>query len=499
MEDKKIGNNSLAGNLLNGAFWAIGIRWVSKFLGIISLAICARILSPEDYGLITMAMVVVGFVSLVLELGLETALIKSQNTTPELYNSAWSIRIIQRSTLAFIVIASAPLAANFYNDSRITLIMIAVGIAEFVCAFENIYSVNLRKFMNFRSDFLYIVIPRITSFSAAVTSVIILESYWGLVIGICVTEVSRTLLSYFIVKERPRWSLNRWRDLAGFSGWFMARGLADFIVAESDRLILGVLGGARTTGIFSVAKEVSTLPSSEIVLPICRALTPTLSTISGDPARLSAAIGKSLSGTMLIAAPVALGFALISNEFVLLLFGPKWTDSTPILSILCIGGVAYAFREISANALVITGNIRTTVILSWANASILIILFYPIYKIFDLIGIAWLIVFSAFLTASVYAFILSKLNIASDKSLLSGLLRPIASAAIMYLITSYIFHNIINFNTITNLGLKIFSGAIVYLSTITTLWLAAGKPNSSEAILFNEALKRIKQIAQINK
>jgi O-antigen/teichoic acid export membrane protein len=101
-----------------------------------------------------MAMVVVGFVSLILELGLETALIRSQNPSAELYNSAWSIRIIQRSTLALIVIASAPLAANLYNDSRITLIMVAVGTAEFVCAFENIYSVNLRKFLNFRSDFL---------------------------------------------------------------------------------------------------------------------------------------------------------------------------------------------------------------------------------------------------------------------------------------------------------------------------------------------------------
>ncbi|MER2511035.1 MAG: oligosaccharide flippase family protein, partial [Nitrosomonas ureae] len=188
MQDQKPNTKSLAGSLLAGASWSIGIRWVSKFLGIISLAICARILSPEDYGLVTMAMVVVGFVSLILELGLETALIRTQDTSAELYNSAWSIRIIQRSVLALIVIVTAPLAANLYNDSRITLIMVAVGIAEFVCAFENIYSVNLRKFLNFRSDFLYIIIPRVTSFIAAVTSVIVLESYWGLVIGICVTE-----------------------------------------------------------------------------------------------------------------------------------------------------------------------------------------------------------------------------------------------------------------------------------------------------------------------
>jgi len=501
-EDKKIKptaeNISLSGTLFSGTIWSISIRWASKFLGIISLGICARILSPEDYGLVTMAMVIVGFFSLIFELGLETALIRNPNPNPALYNSAWSIRIIQRASLALIVIISAPLIAYFYNDHRVTLILVAVGFAEFVCAFENIYSVNLRKNLNFRSDFIYMLIPRIASFCAAVTAVILLKSYWGLVIGICATEVTRTLLSYFIVKERPKWSLNQWRELAGFSGWYMARGLADFIVSESDRLILGILAGAKTTGIFSVAKEVSTLPSTEIVLPICRALTPTLSTIHGEPQRLSNAISKALSATMLIAAPVSIGFALISNEFVLIIFGPKWKESISVLSILCFGGIAFAFREITANAMIVTGKIRITFILSWINALVLLALFYPIYLFYSLIGIAWLIVICAFLIATAYAILLFRSTSISGRLFVQETLRPIVSAALMYFCIHATFDTINQFDPVLILIMKVTTGSIIYATFLTLLWTASGKPkNSSEAILFTEAFNRTKKAAHL--
>jgi hypothetical protein len=85
--------------------------------------------------------------------------------------------------------------------------MVAVGLAELICAFENIYTVNLRKNLNFKADFVYMAVPRFASFLAAVSSVVILESYWGLVIGICTMELARTTVSYLIIKEKPKWQL----------------------------------------------------------------------------------------------------------------------------------------------------------------------------------------------------------------------------------------------------------------------------------------------------
>lgn len=481
-DDKNTKSESLSGKLLTGIGWTIGIRWSSKALGIISLAICARILTPADYGLVSMATVVVGFASLLVELGVETSLIRTQNCSAELYDTAWSMRIIQRGLIAIMVLGAAPIAASIYGDDRVTLIMVAVGLAELFCAFENIYTVNLRKHLNFRADFIYMAAPRFASFITAVSSVILLENYWGLVIGICTIEVIRTVVSYLLVKERPKWSLTKWRDILGFSTWYMLRGLGDFISSESDRFILGVFGGPKVTGIFNVAKEIATLPVTEIVLPIGRALTPTLAKISEENNRLSSAIGMSIAGTMIIAAPASLGFVLISHEFVTLLFGEKWLDAIPILSILCIGGPAYAIKETASNALITSNKVKLATYLSWINATLIVSLFYPIYLYFSATGVAWLYVITGLMTAITSLAVLTKLSLISLKQTLSGLTRSILSSLIMFVVIyGTITHTI--HTVITTLILKILLGAAIYSITLTGLWIAAGKPKSSESII----------------
>ncbi len=478
-------NISLSGKLLSGAVWSISIRWTSKLLGIISLAICARVLSPADYGLVSMATVVVGFASILVELGVETSLIRSQTNSNDLFNTAWSLRIIQRGLIALCVLVSAPIAADIYDDQRITMIMIAVGLAELFCAFENIYTVKLRMNLNFRGDFLYMAVPRFASFSAAVSSVLILETYWGLVIGICTTEVIRTLISYLIVKERPRWTLVAWRSIFNFSSWFMLRGLGEFLSAESDRFILGVLGGPKSTGIFNAAKETASLPLTELVFPIGRALVPTLAKLSSDQNRQKLAISKSIPGTIIIAAPASFGLVLVSNEFVTLLFGDKWSEIIPIISILCLSGIPYALRETSAGAFILYGHIKTAAQLSWINAIMILFLFYPAYINYDVSGIAWLYVISQLITSLLCIAALRKFDIISTLPLIKDLWRPIFSAVIMFLSIKYIFDHS-TLSTTLSLFIKILTGSIIYTTSLISLWFAAGKPESSEKVLITK-------------
>lgn len=482
---------SLSGKLLKGAGWSIGIRWISKALGIISLAICARILTPADYGLVSMATVVVGFASFLVELGVETALIRTNNPSAELYDTAWSMRIIQRGLIALFVLGSAPIAAHIYSDDRVTLIMVAIGLAEIICAFENIYTVNLRKNLDFKADFIYMAVPRFASFLAAVSSVLLIQSYWGLVIGICTMELARTIVSYIIAKERPKWSLKKWRDIYSFSTWYILRGIGDFISNESDRFILGIFGGARVTGLFNVAKEVATLPVTEIVLPIGRALTPTLAKISNDHSRLSSAIEKSLTGTILIAAPASLGFSAISLEFVYLLFGEKWLDAIPILSILCLGGISYAIKETAANALIIYNKLKISTYISWANAIITATTIYPAYMYFNTEGVAWIIVTTTTLTALTSIIILYKFKLINVYETSVGILRPTLSAIFMLSSLNGIMDYIpaLTNTTITSLVVKMLIGAVIYSLAITFLWLISGKPNSSEKIIIDTLFK----------
>jgi lipopolysaccharide exporter len=491
-------SRSLSGALLSGTVWSIAIRWTSKFLGIISLAVCARILTPEDYGLVGMAMVVVGFSNILVQFGLETSLIRTKNPSGALYNSAWSMRIIQGAIIAMIVIAATPIARYFYEDDRVAPIMIAVGLAGLIGCLENIYVVNFRKQLNFRTDFIYSVIPRFTSFLAAVSSVVILRNYWGLVIGICVSEIARTVTSYLIIKQRASWCLSEWKELFSFSGWYMFRGLGEFLSFEFDRFILGSLGGPRTTGIFNIAKEVASLPATEIVIPIGRTLTPTLAAITNQPARLSAAIEKAITGTMIIAAPAALGFALISEEFILLLFGKQWLEAIPVLAILSMSAMVSGFRDTTANVFMITGHVRTTAILSWVQAVLILAFFYPAYQLGNLLGVAWLFVITNFIISIIYAHYLRKLQLINGNTLWSGIARPIASSVSMFFVVSLITPYLIDLPTILLIVSKIALGTTVYVLILLGLWVAMGKCDSSERILLDMGMKKLKTILKNN-
>ncbi|MBS3997225.1 MAG: oligosaccharide flippase family protein, partial [Hydrogenophaga sp.] len=367
---------SLTGSLLRGTGWTVGIRWMSKFLGVISLAVCARYLTPADYGLVNMAMVVIGFSQVLVEFGLDASLIRNQQATEEHYDTAWSLKIIQSVVIGVIVFSVAIPVGQWIGDERVPAIMMVIGAAGTLAGFQNIYVVNFRKTLDFQKDFLFSFIPRLTSFFVTISAVIVLRDYWGLVIGIATGEVARFVVSYWMIRRRARWSLVRWREMTSFSFWYFLGGLSQFTVYQLDRVFVGRLGGAEQVGIYGVAREVASLPGTELVLPIGRALLPTLSTLNDDPVRQSRAIEKALAGITLITVPIAVGFVLVAREFVLLLFGDKWLEAIPLVAIFSLGAITSGFRSVAQNVLVVMGQVKTNAMLSWVYALAVLVAIY---------------------------------------------------------------------------------------------------------------------------
>ncbi len=481
---------SLAGSLVSGTGWTVAIRWGSKFLGIISLAICARILTPEDYGLVNMAMVAIGFSQVLVQFGLDASLVRNQSATAEHYNTAWSLKIIQSSLITLIVMISAPIAAYITKDERVMPIMLTIGISGWIGGLQNIYVVNFLKNLDFRKDFLFSFIPRIVSFVLSVSTVLILKSYWGLVIGICSAEIARMIISYTLIKQHANWSLAEWREMTGFSLFYFLDGLAQYSVSQLDRLLVGYLGGASTVGIYGVAREVAALPSTELILPIGRALVPTLASLSNEPSRQIAAIEKSIGGVMLISVPVAIGFAMISREFVLVFFGNKWTDVVPLVSILSFPAMTSGFRLTSQNVLFVIGKIRLNAIMSWIYSFVVLVFIYPFFLWRGLEGICWLYAISGFIMAAVLYGVMLSTKIIVGLTVLVDMSRTFMAAGVMYLgVTAC--SNFLPDALPLLLASKIVLGAAIYGSSVLLLWTMAGKPNSSERIILDMIINKL--------
>jgi O-antigen/teichoic acid export membrane protein len=321
-------------------------------------------------------------------------------------------------------------------------------------------------------------VPKFVSFLFGVFSVILFQNYWGLFIAICIHHVARVALSYVVVSYRPTWSLSLYRELFGFSGWFLLQGLARFVTDQMDRFVIGVLGGPGQVGLYSVAREVGELPVSELAMPMSRALTPVLAKLNEASDRLGAAIEKALGGVTLVA-PVAIGFLLAAQEFIQILFGEKWLGAVPVATIVCSLALFSSFFTIALNILVVIGRVRQGAILSWIQAVALLAFLYPAYAWRELEGVATLLVVVGAVMALIVSVYMQHLGLLRGWRTVGNFARPYVAVGCMYMAVT-VSQPLIPEQVFLSLMAKAALGATVYGLAVASLWLAAGRPESTE-------------------
>lgn len=163
-------------SIFASALIVVAMRWTDRLIGLLSTLILARILTPADFGIIAMASVLVGLVDVLLDLGVNMALIQNRNADDDDYNTAWTIRLIQATAVTIIIFLLAPLAADYYRDPRVCDVTRLMALGMFIGGFENIGIVNFQKNMDFSRDFRFFFIRRLAGFLVTVTLAIQLES-----------------------------------------------------------------------------------------------------------------------------------------------------------------------------------------------------------------------------------------------------------------------------------------------------------------------------------
>src|SRR5579864_510877 len=146
---------SLERQMVKGSAWVIGVRWAVRFLGLISTIILARLLTPADFGIVAIAMIILGMLEVFTQTGQHLAIIRHPNPTREHYDTAWTIFIMLYSTLAVIIFLCAPLAAIYFHEPRAVAVVRIVALKTFIAGFENVGIVDFQKYLRFNKEFLY--------------------------------------------------------------------------------------------------------------------------------------------------------------------------------------------------------------------------------------------------------------------------------------------------------------------------------------------------------
>lgn len=193
--------------MATGAAWMVALKLVERSLGVVSTVILARLLTPQDFGLVAMAMVFIAVVEILQAFGFDVALIQDQHASREHYDSAWVLNVLLACLGTALLVAGAKAVSVFYDEPRVQAILYCLAVGAFVQGFENIGIVAFRKELTFDKEFRFQLAKKVMGFVVTVSLALIYRSYWALVIGAVVGRVVGVVLSYSAHPFRPRFTL----------------------------------------------------------------------------------------------------------------------------------------------------------------------------------------------------------------------------------------------------------------------------------------------------
>ncbi len=478
----------------------VGFKLVDRGLALVSTLVLARILVPSDFGMIAMAASLIAILDLFGAFGLDVALIQRQGATEAHFNTAWTLNIATSTLIATMMLLLAWPMSLFYSEPRLTAVVCCLALSSFVQGFENIGVVSFRKEMNFHREFVFLLGKRVAMVCLTISLAVVLHSYWAMVFGMIFGRVTGVGLSYALHPYRPRLSLAKLGDFFGFSKWVFVQNVLYFLKERSSDFIVGRFAGPHALGVFNVSTEIASIPGTELIAPINRAIVPAYALLASDPAALRREYLSVMSVVCVIAIPAVTGIACVAPFLVTAVLGPRWADASVILAMLAFYGIFAALTSNAYSAFLAVGKPQLFVRITGAYVVVHLPLLTFLAHRYGALGAA-----SAHLTASgiflpVTFYLICRTLDIKMRYMLAATWRPVVASAAMYAAVLGVRPNIDPATTPSLIALQWLAilvplGAIVYVVAMVLLWVVSGRPDGGEAMILRFAQRRWSSLA----
>jgi O-antigen/teichoic acid export membrane protein len=471
--------------------WVLGARQGERLLGLVSVAILARLLSPEDFGLVGMAGAVVAMVEVITAFGFDWALVRLAQPMREHYDTAWTLRVLCGLFICAVLVAAAYPIAIFYGRPPVAAIVIAMGLNSVIGSVENIWMAEFRRQSRFEPEFALRMGSKVAGFLVAVGWALATHSYWALVLGVTASRAAASLLSYRLHQSRPRWDLSRRAELLRFSVWLLVGNLIGTLRSRFADIWLGLNLGSASVGLYSVASELSVVATTELGAPINRALFARYSQQGGDVPALRRAYLKISGFIWLIGFPAAAGIGICAAEIVTLLLGAQWPNAVPVLQILAAAGLLSIVGANTHYVYWALGQSRFVTLLFIVDALGFVLLTILLGSKYGLLGVAWAQVLASVLVVLTNMFVLFRTLSMSPIEFIARKYRVVLATATMVacvlMVDGWLGARPAG-NPALELAVKSSAAVLCYFATLFLLWTASGRPAGPESDLIQTAL-----------
>lgn len=472
--------------------WLAFAKLASYGLGFIGTIALARILVPEDFGVIALAMAIMGVMAGLLDLPITLALIALPSPTEDEFNTAFTISVIRAILVAILLLIIAYPMADLFNMPDVAAVIMALSLQAIIFGLRNPYFENFARSLNFSWDVLAEIVSKTVQVVVSVLVAVIWKSYWAFVIGLLAGTLASMILTYVSVGNKfPRLSLSSPKRLFDYSIWLGLSMIVSRLTAESVNIIAGRRFGQATLGQLHIGNKLSSDISYLMLIPIMRSLFSAFSRLADDIYRFRHAYLKAQAATVALAMPVGFGLALVADPFIPLLLGPGWDEAVTIVQFYApCAGLLLATGPIRSVAMALS---RTSLMLK-RDTVVLVI------QVTALIVGTWLYGFTGFLASyAVSTVIATVINLYFLKGLIqisivdqvknfsrSILSTVLMTGAVLAARRFVDFPDTIIWDFLT-VALLSGVGAIAYVLAHVLLWSLSGRPDGIEQTALNAA------------
>jgi O-antigen/teichoic acid export membrane protein len=330
---------------IRGVPWTLASVGASKAVNVLTTIVLARLVAPEDFGLVALATLALNLLAFVKDLGLGGTLIVRQDLDARALGTVFTLMVAVSVLLAILAVAVAPLLASFFDEPRLTGVLAAMAFLLLISGFSSFYEVLLQREMEFRRRFVALMIQ-----SAIITAVSIPlaaagAGVWSLVAGqvagLAVFGVATFALSPYRV--RPAFERSIVRGLFGAGTGFLLQNLAIFARQNTDYIVVGRAFGANTLGFYSMAFRLGDLTFWAIADPVARVTFPSFTRTRAEGGDVRGTFLTVLRLVALVSCPLGVLLSATAEPFTDAVFGERWL---PMIGPLAVLGIWAAIRPV---------------------------------------------------------------------------------------------------------------------------------------------------------
>jgi lipopolysaccharide exporter len=345
---------------ISGFGWQTGLKLISSVVVLAKLFVLARLLTPTEFGLFSLAAIALGIGEAITQTGINITLLQSKHEIEQYIDTAWVIAIFRGLIIGCVMVGLGVVMAGFFQEPQLLYLVGLAALVPLVKGFINPAIVSLHKNLQFRADSIYRLSLAMSEAVFAVVCVWYFPSVMSLIVALILSGLFEVVISFIFFKVWPRFQYrpSKAAVIFGNAKWLSLSSLFSYLNENADNLLIGKAVGTYGLGLYQNAYALAHKTNYDFAKSIHHSTLPIYTRVNDDVGRLRRAFSKTLLTTLVISIGISLPLMIAPELMIRLILGNQWVEASGLVRWLVLAGCLQAMTVVGYTVLIARNSLR---------------------------------------------------------------------------------------------------------------------------------------------